>query len=301
MERYVEETPSAATVERVTRAIGTPVSWVRAHGGYAPTERWVVGLTDGSSVFVKLGASEYTYGALRTEANLLPAFSHTDLAPNFYGFEDGDPPMLWIEDLSHAAWPPPWTPERIEAVLDTLRRLHAMPAPPDARPAERLRPALDHWLDVEKDPANFLQLRLATEEWFDRAVPILHAASDAARLEGTDTLHLDVRSDNICFVDGRAVLVDWNFVSVGNAEFDLAAWLGSLHAEGGPLPEEILPGAGQLAAFLCGYFAFTAGQPPLPEAPRLRQGQLMQLRAILPWAARELGLPPPDLMDGATR
>lgn len=301
MERFVPDTPSAATVDRVTRAIGTPVSWVRAHGGFAPTERWVVRLEDGSSTFVKLGTSEYTCSALRDEAALLPAFSDHDLAPTFLGFEDGDPPMLWVEDLRHAAWPPPWTSARIEAVLATLARLRALPAPAAARPAERFRPTLDHWDDIAKEPAHFLRTGLASEAWLRSALPTLRAASDAARLDGNDTLHMDVRADNMCFVGERHVLVDWNFVSVGNGDLDIAGWLGSLHAQGGPLPEEILPGAGELAAFLCGYFGWTAGQPILPEAPRLREGQLMQLRAALPWAARELGLPAPDLMDGATR
>lgn len=301
MQRFVPDTPSTATIERVTRAIGAPVSWVRAHGGFAPTERWVVGLADGASAFVKLGTSEYTRSALRDEAALLPAFSDHDLAPTFLGFEDGDPPMLWVEDLSHAAWPPPWTAERIEAVLATLRRLRALPAPPDARPAERFRPTLDHWEDIAKEPAHFLRTGLASEAWLRSALPTLRAASDAARLDGNDTLHMDVRADNMCFVGERHVLVDWNFVSVGNGDLDIAGWLGSLHAQGGPLPEEILPGAGELAAFLCGYFGWTAGQPVLPEAPRLREGQRMQLRVVLPWAARALGLPEPDLMDGATR
>ena len=36
------------------------------------------------------------------------------------------------------------------------------------------------------------------------------------------------------------------------------------------------------------------GIPPIPQAPRVRDVRLSQLRAALPWAARALGLPPPD-------
>ena len=68
------------------------------------------------------------------------------------------------------------------------------------------------------------------------------AAEAEAVLDGTDLLHLDVRSDNLCFVGSRAVLVDWNWACRGNGLVDLAGWVPSLHAEGGPLPESCLAG-----------------------------------------------------------
>jgi hypothetical protein len=39
---------------------------------------------------------------------------------------------------------------------------------------------------------------------------------------------------------GRAILVDWNWTRIGNGFFDVAGWLPSLHADGGPLPEAVL-------------------------------------------------------------
>ena len=119
-------------------------------------------------------------------------------------------------------------------------------------------------------------------------------AADACRLDGDQLLHLDVRSDNICFrADGSAVLVDWNLAVVGNARLDVAFWLPTLVAEGGPTPETILPDAGLESAFVSGFFAARAGQPPIPGAPAIRPLQLEQLRHALPWACRALGLPPP--------
>jgi aminoglycoside phosphotransferase (APT) family kinase protein len=107
-------------------------------------------------------------------------------------------------------------------------------------------------------------------------------------------MHFDVRSDNLCIRDGRAILVDWNFACVGNPLADVACWLPSLHAEGGPAPDEILSeGAAELAALLAGYFASHAARPEIPEAPHVRTLQLRQARTALPWAARALGLPPP--------
>ena len=75
---------------------------------------------------------------------------------------------------------------------------------------------------------------------------------------------------------------------------DVAAWLPSLHAEGGPPPDAVLPDAPEAASFMCSFFAARAGLPSIPTAPRVRAVQLAQLRTALPWPARALGLRPPD-------
>jgi aminoglycoside phosphotransferase (APT) family kinase protein len=106
-------------------------------------------------------------------------------------------------------------------------------------------------------------------------------------------LHLDTRSDNLCFRDGRALIIDWDGPMVGNPDVDIAFWLPSLAAEGGPQPEAILPAAPELAAWTAGYFCARAGGPPIPEAPHVRPLQLAQARTALPWAARALGFPVP--------
>jgi len=80
---------------------------------------------------------------------------------------------------------------------------------------------------------------------------------------------------------------------IGNPLLDVAFWLPSLQAEGGPRPEAILPDASELAAWVAGFFCSGAGEPAIPEAPHVRPLQLMQSRTALPWAARALGLPPP--------
>ena len=115
-------------------------------------------------------------------------------------------------------------------------------------------------------------------------------AAAEAQLDGDEFLHFDVRSDNLCLVDGRAVLVDWNLAARGNGKFDIAFWLPSLRLEGGPEPWEVLPGAGPLAAAVAGFFAVRAGLPPPSGAPSVREFQRAQAAVALPWAARELGL-----------
>jgi aminoglycoside phosphotransferase (APT) family kinase protein len=110
-------------------------------------------------------------------------------------------------------------------------------------------------------------------------------------------LHFDVRSDNLCLIEDRALFVDWNHACIGNPVLDTASWLPSLEAEGGPAPEEVLapdtPGLAEIAALLAGYFCARAGLPEIPQAPHVRRLQREQAGTALPWAARMLGLPPP--------
>ena len=146
-----------------------------------------------------------------------------------------------------------------------------------------------------KTRSRFSRSGCAALPWLDAALPTLVAAEAGARLAGEDFLHLDVRSDNLCFTSDRTILVDWNWACVGNGEFDLASWLPSLHSEGGPPPESLLADAPEMAAALSGFWAARAGLP----RPEARQTVLMsQLRAALPWAARALGLGPTQEQNG---
>jgi aminoglycoside phosphotransferase (APT) family kinase protein len=232
-------------------------------GGWTRAERWVIHLRNGASLFVKAATDEN---------------------------EEGERPFLLLEDLSECAWPPPWTSQRIDAVLAALEAVRAASPPPSARSAEELHATLASWRQVAADPQPFLGLGLCTPEWLHGVLPDLIAAEDAARREGSELLHMDVRSDNVCFDGERANLVDWNHASVGEGAVDIAGWLPSLRAEGGPPPESLLPGRGDLAALFCGYWAARAGLPPPQPGSRVREVQLRQLHEALPWAIRELGL-----------
>ncbi len=197
--------------------------------------------------------------------------------------------MLLLEDLSAAYWPPPWRPSDVELVLDALANVRATPPPRwvPAQDRERLR----GWPVVAEDPRPLLGLGLCSEAWLNEALPDLVAAEGAAKIDGDTLVHLDVRSDNLCFSGDRVLLVDWNLAARANPLLDVAAWLPSLHSEGGPLPEDTLPNEPELAALISGFFASRAGLPTIEAAPRVRGVQLEQLRSALPWAVRSLGLP----------
>ena len=90
------------------------------------------------------------------------------------------------------------------------------------------------------------------------------------------------------------MMVDWNAACVGNALLDRVAWMPSLFLEWGPQAEGIAPDEPELAGLMAGYFAHHARLPHIEDAPRVRGAQRDSLKACLPWAARLLGLPPPD-------
>jgi Ser/Thr protein kinase RdoA (MazF antagonist) len=199
-----------------------------------------------------------------------------------------------LEDLSEAHWPPPWDRALVDAVMACLETVGRTPPPPDLPTERQGQFDLSGWPELQRDPEPFLRLSVCSERWLLEVMEPMSEAATRAPLAGDALLHGDVRGDNLCARDGVVSLVDWNLACVGNPRFDVAAWLPSLHAEGGPAPEEILTGedAAPFAALLAGFFAARAGRPPIPEAPHVRPLQLAQARTALPWAARALGLPP---------
>jgi thiamine kinase-like enzyme len=138
-------------------------------------------------------------------------------------------------------------------------------------------------------------LGITSRTWLEKSLPILLTVDGKQALRGEALTHTDVRSDNLCFVGDRVVLVDWNWARRGHPSVDLAFWLPSLENEGGPAPEDILPEGAAFAALISGYLAARAGLPIIPDAPLVRKVQLEQLSSALPWAVRALSLP---LLDG---
>jgi Phosphotransferase enzyme family len=215
------------------------------------------------------------------------------------GFEDGDRPLLILEDLSGCFWPPPWNAQRVDAVRGALREIAMHPPPPGLDSASSWI-GEDGWPEVARDPEPFLNLGLCSQRWLDNALPALLDAADPRLLDGAALCHLDVRSDNLCFrSDTRAVLVDWDCARIGNPEFDLAFWLPSLHLEGGPPPQAVADLAPGIVAIVAGFFASQAGLPSIPFAPGVRGIQLGQLKVALPWVASVFGLSPPDPQPNA--
>jgi hypothetical protein len=270
----------------VSAAEWTPI----ASRGYALGDRWLIRLDDGRTVFAKRAIGESTAESLRVEHRLYSDL-HASFMPDLLGWEDAELPLLLLEDLSAADWPPPWSRAAVAAVLATLDSVAATSPPPDLQRLVEDPPT--GWDEVALDPTPFLGLGLCSDVWLEDALPALLHATEPSLLEGEALLHFDVRSDNLCVRNGQALLVDWNLASVGDSAFDIAFWLPSLVLEQGASIEEIeaiRPEVTRFAPLVAGFFAARAGLPPPAGAPAVRAFQLAQLEVALPWAVRALGL-----------
>jgi len=278
--------PEAVT--RAERILGLEAaSWDRvARRGYSLNEHWLVEFTDGGRAFLKVGHIDPSPEWVRDEYKVYGVVEG-DFMPELLGFEDGESPLLILEHIVDAWWPPPWRDEDVAAVQAALEEIAAVEV--DGELPRLVDNAWPGWPEVTADPEPFLGLGLVTREWLEGALPALVDAAAATQLDGDSLLHCDVRSDNLCIRHGRAVLVDWNHARVGNPAVDLAFWLPSLRLEDGPPPESF--DVDELAPFVAGFFAALAGLPKPEGAPTVREFQRAQLEVSLPWACTALGLP----------
>jgi thiamine kinase-like enzyme len=288
---HKEETLGKALQSRIERLLGSKIeSWRRVEGGYTPALRLLC-QTAGGAFFVKVGTTPLICQMLRREIRNY-SLVRGDFIPQLIGWEDDAvAPILIIEDLSAAYWPPSWDERKVELVLAQINAMHNTQAP--LEPFAQAHPTFgSFWQTVASDPAPFLSLKMADERWLEVALPVLVAAENACSTEGGSLTHWDLRSDNMCLTEGRTIFIDWNLACLSNPILDLGFWLPSLAYEGGPEPEMILPHAPEVAALVAGYFASRAGLPGISDAPRVRLVQRQQLSTALPWAVRALELPP---------
>jgi len=290
------DSPPPDARDRIDALLGArAVAYSPTEGGYSPVGRWRVRTESGDRAFVKMAHTDHTRRAIRTEHAVLRTFDPgLEFVPKLIGFDDHTEfPLLAIEDLGAALWPPPWDPPLVERVRDTVARMHAMAT--NLEPFSVVHAGEERgWSLVAEDPAPLLRLDVVSRSWLDRSLPALIAAEAGAPLAGDALTHFDIRSDNLCLAERGVVLIDWNLACRGSPELDLGFWLPSLELEGGPPPEHFLPDHPEVAAWVSGFFAARAGLPTIPDAPGVRGIQLAQLRTALPWAIRALGLAPVD-------
>lgn len=270
-------------VLRAERLLGSEAeTWAGVlRKGYSLNEHWTVAFADGTKAFLKCGHIAPSPQWIRDEHALFEAV-RGPFMPTFLAFEDGDRPLLVLEDLMPAYWPPPWRDGDVGRVLEALAEVAAVRVE-----LRRIEDVLGNgWRDVADDPQPFLSTGLRDAAWLERMLPRLLEAADAAPLHGDSLLHGDVRSDNLCVKDRRCVLVDWNHACLGNPDLDVAVWLPSLELEHGPRPDSF--GVNELAPFVAGFFAARAGLPKPAGAPRVREFQRAQADVALEWAERTL-------------
>lgn len=272
----------------------------RSVGGYTAGWRGVVKLADGQRAFVKSAAGTNA-GSIRREARVLSWMDqngHSALGPRILDFVDGEPAMLVLDDLSSATWPPPY-PADTTPLFSTLEQLRRVEAPADLDALETWAEGSgSRWERIADDPTDFLGLGACSAAWLTSHVDALIEAERRVDLRGRSLVHNDVYSGNVCFVDDRAVLIDWATAARGNPDLDVAFAIVSVLAEGGQIPARpLLADEGSWAALLAGHNALEASSPlPAWAEPKstLRQDQLGDLRVALSWAASVLQLPTPS-------
>lgn len=265
-------------VTRAESIVGSDaVSWAAvARRGYSINEHWTVVFADGTQAFVKEGAVESHPEWTRRERQVYDLVSGPFM-PALIGFEDGERPLLVLEDLMPAHWPPPWREGDVQLVLDALEQVHAL------RAALSPHDVANDWRKIAGDPAPFLSTGLRDAAWLERMLPRL-VEFDPPR--GDAVIHGDVRSDNLCIKGGRAVLVDWNVACLGDPRFDVAFWAPSLALERGPEPWTL--GVDELAPIVAGFFAARGGPASPAGAPAVRDHERLQAAIALDWVERVL-------------
>jgi hypothetical protein len=275
--------------DRIERLVGARIRELRpARGGYSAAERWIVQMDTGRSAFVKVGIPPVASENLRQETLV---YQRLQLAcmPQVIAWEDDAlHPLLALEDLSHFEWPPPWSDRSIDVALLAIQSIHASTGRLDAYEERHGLEKTGWWSSIARNPEPFLRLGLRTEEWLDAALPSLIHASETVSPAGESVCHFDLRSDNICLSSERGVVIDWSHACLGNPRIDLGLFLPGIADEGGPLPEEILPDAPGIAAWVSGFFAVHASKAFIPSAPQVRVMQRKHLVRSLEWAEREL-------------
>jgi thiamine kinase-like enzyme len=263
-------------------------SVVFAEGKYTQAIR-VFCKTDKGKFFVKIGATPRSSKFLNREIQIYRTLNGSFM-PVFVAAEEHESePILIIEDMSSNHWPPPWDRAKVDLALEQIEAMHNTQISIDG--FEKVHgPDLPSWQTVASNPEHFLSIGLADEKWLKDSLPILLDAETGCSTNGTSLCHYDLRSDNMCFAPNRAIFIDWNQACLSNPKLDLGFWLPSLAYEGGPLPQEILPDAPEIAARVSGFLASFAGLPG--GAPRVRMLHRQMLEPALSWAISALGLQP---------
>jgi hypothetical protein len=310
----------AAVQEAVARAAGGPV--LRAErsvgsgftGGFAA----VLHLAGGSRVFAKAGASANAHiiEAYRREAQVLAALPPGVPAPRLVGSAalaagdaDSQAWQIVVVEVVDGHLPVPWTEPDLAAAHEACL---AVAAALDPAPAELTSLLGSLVTDVAEDgtirsvfadlAAGRLPLTWGQPAWLPHRYAELDALLEVApaALAGTCATHGDLRADNVLVTSGRAVVVDWNWLSLGPVWTDFVGLLPPARAEGvdadgwlrrSPLTRDVDPEhVDSWLAVIAAYMLGSAEKPLFPGGlPALRVHQRRYARTFLDWLGERRG------------
>ena len=287
-----------AAAEELGRSIVEVRRVAGREGGYGPATRRVLGLDDGTTVFLKFGGTRRLRSDLRHERDVYDGLRASFMIDKVGAFERPHGVGILLDNCESAAWPPPWMAAQIAAVTDALAALRMVDPPPAVdscgTAAERL--AVRGWASIADDLDLLIDRGIATRSWLDRHLDLLVDVSHPRCVDGDALVHFDLRSDNLCFVDGSARIIDWASARIGHRYLDQHYWATTLLHETGIRHDGLLADdAASHLALLAALFVRQAGATPV-DAAGVAQAHRAEaaLRSLLPWMCDLLGIEPPD-------
>jgi hypothetical protein len=270
-----------------TRGPGAPAAAV----GHTRVLRRLARLADGRTVFVKAAGP----GAdLSAELTAYEAIGAAPFMPQALAVSRDPAPLLALEVLPADGWITSWTSASIADAKKVIAQVHAVPA--SAALPRWTDPGIggpSAWLVIARDQTRLLRMHVCSQQWLSANLEALTEAASQAGRSGDRLVHGDLHAANLCYHQDRLVLADWATAAAGDPWFDTHDWLVALAAEGGPPPDERQgPGAVGHTALIAGTQALLV--PSRDSDPVLFDIRRQRLAVARAWAARLLGLPPPD-------
>jgi len=289
------------------------VSETSATSGFSPGYAALLGLGNGTQVFVKAVSPEQNPDApnlARREIAVAAVLPPEVNAPHlWWHHDDGEWVLIGLQPVDGRAPVLPWRPDELARALGALTDLAQVgtPAPRELPSlAESMAHLAEGWARLEGDGAAVDAAVAAVGEhgpWLrerlGELVDLARAGVDAS--VGETLVHGDFRADNVMLAtapDPRVWLIDWPHAARDGARWwDLLATLPSVAMQEGGDPEQHFwshpnaQGADRDAvravlAAITGFFVEASIRPAPHGLPNLRAFQLAQGRAALDWLRR---------------
>jgi hypothetical protein len=289
------------------------VTETSATNGFSPGYAAVLGLGNGTQVFVKAVSPEQNPDSpdlARREIAVAAVLPPQVCAPHlWWSHDDGTWVLLGFQPVDGRAPEMPWRPDDLARALGALTDLaqYGTPAPAELPPLEDAMAELAAgWSLLAADGAAVDRAVAAVGEhgdWLRAHLDELADLADEAPAASVgDTLvHGDLRADNVMLApspDDRVWLIDWPHTCRDGARWwDLVGMLPSVAMQDGGDPQTLFwahPNAAgadrdavrAVLAGITGYFVQGAVQPAPTGIANLREFQLAQGVSALDWLRR---------------
>ncbi|MFN8099628.1 MAG: phosphotransferase [Dermatophilaceae bacterium] len=215
--------------------------------GFTGSFAGLVHLADGRSVFAKAAgpAMPHAVGALRREAEVLAVVDPLTCVPRLVGWadvatDDGTWVVLVLEPIDGRHPGMPWTDTDVRAVHDACVEIVGLT--PERIDRLGLVSLVADMADAWGIDGVYAGLASGERPWPTGLAPVpperlreaeVLVTRAGTALVGTALSHNDIRPDNLLLTaDGRAIVLDWNWVRAAPAWFDFVCMWPQMAADG---------------------------------------------------------------------